>query len=62
MAEEKIDVMIDKFNEMETEVDRIKLAENLKYSMGLPFIERLENCGKINAVEWMGLKDVLEDV
>ena len=39
--------MIDRFEEMVTEIERIKLAENLKYAMSLQFLERLENCGKI---------------
>ena len=34
-TEEKIDVMIDKFEDMVTEIERIKLAENLKYAMRL---------------------------
>ena len=49
-TEEKIHVMIDKFEEKVTEVEKIKLAENLIYSLSLQFLERLENCGKINAV------------
>ena len=31
-SEEKIDVMIDKFEEMTMEIKKIKLAENLKYA------------------------------
>ena len=61
-TEEKIDVMIDKFEEMATEVEEIKLAENLRYELNLQFLERLESCGKINAVEPMRLKDVTDDV
>ena len=47
---------------MATEIDKIKLAENLRYALSLQFLERLENCGKINAVERMRLRDVIEDV
>ena len=54
--------MIERFEDMVTETDRIKLAENLKYAMGLPFLERLDNSSKINAVEKMRLRDVFEDV
>ena len=54
--------MIDKFEEMATEIEKIKLAENLRYAISLQFLERLESFGKINAVERMRLKDVIEDV
>ena len=43
-TEDKIDVKIDKFEEMVVEIDKIRLAENLKYAMSLQFLERLENC------------------
>ena len=49
--DENIDLMIDWFEEMVTETDKIKLAENLKFAMGLQFLQRLENSSKINAVE-----------
>ena len=61
-SEEKIDVKIDKFEEMVIEIENIKLAENLRYAMSLQFLERLEKCGKINTIERMKLKDVIEDV
>ena len=61
-TEEKIDVMIDKFEEMVIEIENIKLAENLRYATSLQFLERLEKCGKIDAVERMKLKDVIESV
>ena len=38
-SEEKIDVMIDKFEELVTEVEKIKLAENLRYATSLQFLE-----------------------
>ena len=47
---------------MATEIEKIKLAENLRYAISLQFFKRLENCWKINAVEHMRLKDVIEDV
>ena len=47
---------------MITETKKIRLAENMGYAMGLQFLERLENFGKINAVDTMKLNDVLEDV
>ena len=61
-SEERIDVMIDKFEEMTIEIEMIKLARNLEYALSVQFLERLENCGKINAVEQMRLKDVIEEV
>ena len=38
------------------------MAENIRYAVSLQFLERLEKCGDINAVEKMKLKDVIEDV
>ena len=61
-SDEKLDMMIDRFEEMITETDKIRLAENLKYAMGLQILERLKNCSRINTVERMRLKDVIEDV
>ena len=61
-TEEKINVMIDKFKEMVTEIEIIRLAENLKYAVSLQFLERFKNCGRINAVKRMRLKDVIEDI
>ena len=49
-SEDKIDVMIYRFEEIITETEKMRLAENLRYAMSLQFLERLENCGKINAV------------
>ena len=43
-SDDKIDVMIDKFEEMVIETENIKLAENLRYAMSLKFLERLEKC------------------
>ena len=39
-SEEKIDVMIDKFEEMTMDIEKIKLAENLRYALILQFLER----------------------
>ena len=61
-SEDKIEMEIDKFEEMVTEVDRIGLVNIFKYAMSLQFLERLEKCGDINTVERMKLKDVIEDV
>ena len=61
-SDENIDLMIDRFRDMITETKKIKLAEDLEYAMGLQFLERLENSGRINAVEKKILRDILEDV
>ena len=46
---------------MITEVDTLKLAENLKYALSSQFVDRLEKESKINAGEKLRLKDVMED-
>jgi hypothetical protein len=61
-TENKVDGLINNFEEMVTETKKLKLAENLEYALGLQFVERLEAGGKINSGEKMRLKDVLEDV
>ena len=61
-SDDKIDVMIDRFEDMVTERKKIKLEENLYYRMALQFLERLENSRKINAVEREGLREVIEDI
>ena len=60
--EDNVDVLIDRFEEMVTETETLKLAERLKYALSLQFIERLEDSGKINSGERIRLKDLLEDV
>lgn len=61
-SDDKIDVMIDRFEDMVTERKKIKLEENFDYAIALQFQKRLENSGKINAVERVGLREVIEDV
>ena len=61
-SEDKIEMKIDKFEEMLREVDRIGFINHFRYALTLQFLERLEKCGYINAVERMNLKDVIEDV
>ena len=60
-TEENVDKMLDKFEQMMAEIEKVRLAQNLKYAMGLQFLDRLEKCGKINNMEKMKLKDFLED-
>ena len=40
VLEQKIDVIIDKFKEMAMEIEKIKLAENLRYALSLQILER----------------------
>ena len=61
-SDDKIDVMIDRFEDMLTERKKIKLEENLDYAKALQFLERLDNSGKINALDRQGLREVIEDV
>ena len=49
-SDENVDRMLDRFGDMVTEIEKIKLAKNLKYVLGLQFLERLERSGKVNAV------------
>ena len=60
--EDKVDILIDKFEEMVKEMQKLDLAKNLRYALSLQFVERLETGGKITITEKMRLKDVLEDV
>ena len=53
--------MLDKFEQMMAEIEKVKLAENLNYAMGLQFLDRIEKCGNISNIERMKLKDFLED-
>ena len=61
-TEDKIEMKIDKFEEMLTEVERIGFVNNFRYALSLQFLERWEKCGDNNIVERMKLKDVIEDV
>ena len=60
-SDESVDKMMDRFGDMIVEMKKINLANNLDYTMGLQFLERLEKSGKINAVEKKMLRDILED-
>ena len=61
-AGDKIDKKIHGFEDMLTEMDKISLLENMRYALGLQFLERLEGCGDINEIEKLKLRDVIEDV
>ena len=60
-TDENVDKLIDRFEEMVTETDKLKLATNLRYALSLQFVERLEKDGKINSGEKLRLRDVIED-
>ena len=50
-SDESVDKMIDRFRDMILEMKRIRPAENLDYSMGLQFLERLEKSEKVNTIK-----------
>merc|ERR1712237_283242 len=58
---EKVDTLIDNFDEMLIEMTNLRLAEILQYAVSAQFVDRLEENGKINATEKLRLKDILED-
>ena len=60
-SDESVDKMMDRFGDMIVEIEKIRLADNLNYAMGLQFLERLEKSGKVNTVEKKMLRDILED-
>ena len=50
-SDESVDKMMDRFGDMIVEMQKLRLAENLEYAMGLQFLERLEKISKVNTVE-----------
>merc|ERR1712237_300771 len=58
---EKVDTLIDNFDEMLIEMTNLRIAERLEYAVSAQFVDRLEENGKINATEKLRLKDILED-
>ena len=58
---EKVDTLIDNFDEMLIEMTNLNLAGRLEYAVSAQFVDRLEENGKINATEKLRLKDILED-
>merc|ERR1712030_48163 len=58
---EKVDTLIDNFDEMLIEMTNLRLADRLQYAVSAQFVDRLEENGKINATEKLRLKDILED-
>ena len=61
-TEEKVNMLIDRFEEMVTEIEAVKLVDRLKYALSAQFVDRLEESGKINSNEKLRLKDILEDM
>ena len=57
-----MDKMIDRFGDMITEREKIKLAENLNYAMGLQFLEKQKKSNKINAIDKKIWRDMFEDI
>ena len=60
-TDEKVDVLINNFEEMVMEAETLRLARRLKYALSSQFVDRLEESGKINSNEKLRLKDILED-
>ena len=60
-TDDKVDNLIDNFDEMLIEVETLNLAGRLKYALSSQFVDRLEESGKINPTEKLRLKDILED-
>ena len=40
--EDRVDILIERFEEMVTQVETLRLAENLRYALSHNFMERLE--------------------
>merc|ERR1711905_72615 len=61
-TDEKVDVLIDKFDEMMLEVQTLNMmTARLRYALSSQFVDILEAGGKINSTEKLRLKDLLED-
>jgi len=58
---DKVDNLIDNFDEMLIEIKTLDLARRLEYAVSAQFVDRLEEGGKINTMEKLRLKDILED-
>ena len=61
-TDDKVEALIDRFEEMVTDAETLRLAERLRYALSSQFISRLEEGGKINSNEKLRIKDILEDV
>ena len=60
--DKKVKVLMDRFEDIVTEVDKVDLETNLKYAFFLQFVDRLEKSSKISNLEILRLKDTMEDV
>ena len=60
-TDDKVENLIDNFDEMLIEVETLDLAGRLKYALSAQFVDRLEEGRKINEMEKLRLKDILED-
>ena len=59
--DDSIEKMVEGFDRMIIDIEKLKMAENLRYAMGLQFLDRLEKSGKVNQMEKMKLKEIIED-
>merc|ERR1712148_140967 len=61
-TDDKVDTLIDKFDEMMVEVQSLNLmTARIRYALSSQFVDRLEAGGKINSTEKLRLKDLPED-
>ena len=45
-TDDRVKIMMDKFEDLMIEVDKIELTTNLRYTLYLQFVNRLIKCGK----------------
>ena len=55
-----MDLLIDRFEEMVTEIDAVRLVDRLRYALSAQFVDRLEESGKINSNDKLRMKDILK--
>ena len=59
--DDDIETLIDKFEDIITEAEKVDLAKNLNYALSIQFVDRLEKGNKIDSGEKLRLKDVIEN-
>ena len=60
-AGENVDIFIDKYEEIVTEMETLGLVTEMRrYAMNAMFIDKLEESGKIKAMEKLRLKDIVQ--
>ena len=59
--EDKVEVLMDRFEDIFTEVRRVYFVTNLEYALQLQFVDRLEKIRNINSNEKLRLKNLIEN-